>query len=458
MASAGSTLALIKKRDDQLSLMPPPPSKRIKRPTEVLDEDDYTDQLSNIIARDYYPGLVEGKAQEEYLAAVESRNSAWIQEAAGRLGNSAISEHTDKTYGKTTDSRIPVIGSNYRAHDTPVDASVGETPFNTNDAPPQENILSASSKIPKNISLSGFQATYTSEDNASFNDILDKQNLKRKRDHSYLWTTDQRIPSERLIQQRRSQALVLKQKQDYEDKNGRDLVPISTGATSDRPARPSSWKGTDPTNNLMFLPASSYDESGNRTIQQLKEEMSKAGPKTIVHENTRFPRAGPRYNVESEDDRSSIHTSFIARRNMRAGTDIITEDGLGGETPRVNGYAYVDEEEEPPPAGVTRQEPSYRDLLAGQAPDVNKTFRIQEMQQREDLHRRLVASDMERHRQKERDRTPVVSKNEMGGMTPAGHRLAGMLGGNATSKIKVKEERLDWTPARTPRREKMAVS
>lgn len=458
MASEGSTLALIKKRDERISLMPPPPLKHIKRPTEVLDEDDYTSQLSNIIARDYYPGLIEVKAQEEYLAALDSKNVAWMRESKSRLGRPATSEQADKTHRTTWDSQLPGSAINHRAQDTPVNVPAGGTPLHTIDATHQGNVAPATSKLPNDISLSTFQSTYTSEDNASFNDLLDKQNLKRKRDHSYMWTTDQRILSERLVQQRRSQALVLKQKQEYEEENSKELVAISAGATAERPARPSSWKVTNPTNNLMFLPAESHDESGGRTVQQLKEEISKAGPKTIIYENTRFPRTGPRYSGEDEDDSSSIHTSFIMRKNTRAGTDIITEGGQGGETPRVNGYSYVDEEEEPPPFETTAQAPSYRDLLAGQTPDINDTFRIRETQKREDLHRRLVANDMEKHRQREKDRTPVRGSGiEAGGMTPAGHRLADMLGGNAKSRARVKEEGVDWTPARTPRRQGKAV-
>ncbi|KAJ0278193.1 hypothetical protein COL922a_014494 [Colletotrichum nupharicola] len=54
------------KRDSETALMPPPPPpKRIKRPATVLDEDVYTDALSHIIARDYFPGLIETQVKQE---------------------------------------------------------------------------------------------------------------------------------------------------------------------------------------------------------------------------------------------------------------------------------------------------------------------------------------------------------------------------------------------------------
>jgi protein DGCR14 len=65
--------------------MPPPPTKRIKRPPKVLDEDDYTHALSKIIARDFFPGLHEVQSQEEYLNALESNDETWIAEAGQKL-------------------------------------------------------------------------------------------------------------------------------------------------------------------------------------------------------------------------------------------------------------------------------------------------------------------------------------------------------------------------------------
>ncbi|OAT13316.1 hypothetical protein BDBG_17784 [Blastomyces gilchristii SLH14081] len=66
---------------DALTMPPPPLPKRIKRPATVLDEDEYTDALSHIIARDFFPGLLETQTQREYLDALESRDREWIRRA-----------------------------------------------------------------------------------------------------------------------------------------------------------------------------------------------------------------------------------------------------------------------------------------------------------------------------------------------------------------------------------------
>jgi hypothetical protein len=83
---AGSpSQALAKRSTDNALMPPPPPPKRQKRPAKVLDEDVYTDALSHIIARDFFPGLVESEAQQQYLTALDSKNNDWIREAGRNL-------------------------------------------------------------------------------------------------------------------------------------------------------------------------------------------------------------------------------------------------------------------------------------------------------------------------------------------------------------------------------------
>src|SRR2546430_6811190 len=84
MATTMPSTALTKRSSDT-ALMPPPPSKRIKRPSKVLDEDAYTSALSKIIARDFFPGLHEVRSQQEYLNALESNDATWIAEAGQKL-------------------------------------------------------------------------------------------------------------------------------------------------------------------------------------------------------------------------------------------------------------------------------------------------------------------------------------------------------------------------------------
>ena len=462
MASAGSTQAIIKRREDGLALMPPPPTKRIKRPSEVLDEDDYTEALSDIIARDYYPGLREANAQEEYLNALESKNPDWIREAEKKLrqANNGKIELKQKVRKETRDPRFDTPRSYRQAVDTPRGQYGLDTPVTVADTEVSgiEDRDAKQDIDTSSLSLSTYQAKYTSEDNASFNTLLEKQNDKRRQKHAHLWTADQKIPSQRLIAHRAQQQALLKHKADYETTNAKELIPLTTGSVDSRSAKPSTWKTTNPANTFMFAPSTSVDEQGLLTIQDQKEASSKAGPKQIIHENTRFPPSGPRWEADDEDDATSIHTSFIARRNARGegATDLSMINGA--ETPRVNGYSFVDEDEEPPGPSI-KEDPSYRDLLAGQAGDgVLNPFRLKETRLREDLHHRLVTRDAEKQRAKQKE--TMRGGKDVGNMTPAARRMMERLGGRTPtvgSSGSQEEMREDWTPVATPRRNRAAV-
>ena len=446
MASAGSTQAIIKRREDEMQLMPPPPTKRIKRPTEALDEDEYTEALSNIIERDYFPGLREAKAQEEYLQALDSKNPTWIKESEKKLRAATNGEMIKKTPRETRDGRYDTPRTYRPAQDTPRGSTSEETPTFHTDQSDGEKHSGKDEVDVSTISLSEYQAKYTSEDNSSFNDVLDKQNEKRRQKHAHLWTADQKIPSQRLLTQRAKEQALVKDKTEYESFNGKTLVQLTSGANSDRSAKPASWKTKSPANTFMFVPQTSADEQGLITIQQQKEAMSKAAPKQIVYENTRFPPSGPRWEAEEEDDATSIHTSFIARRNAD-GTDAGTISGA--ETPRVNGYTFVDDEDSSP---SERREPTYRDLLAGQTGDMTPNpFKLKQNTSREILHHKLVERDAEKKKNIQQKVLP--DRKQSGNMTPAGRRMLERLSGRTpqmSPKVSTKVE--NWTPVAAARR------
>ena len=90
--------------------------------------------------------------------------------------------------------------------------------------------------------------------------------------------------------------------------------------------------------------------------------------------------------------RTSAFTALILRhkvssRNEYKLPDIAGTSTGGGETPRVNGYSFVDEDEEPPPIRkrTEDEEPTYRDLLAGQvAESAPNPFKLKEIRKREE--------------------------------------------------------------------------
>lgn len=444
--------------------MPPPPlppTKRIRRPSTVLDEDIYTSALSHIIARDFFPGLLETQIKQEYLDALESKDKEWIASArkklrevvgAGRNGDQ--SQRARARRGKEMMRRSMMMTSGSSVDVTPVSGMMdthththtprgwaGETPMtvrtaasSTAAATPTSTIHGGSEgngkdtssstglgKIPDvtNLSLLAFQAKYTSEDNESFNKVLDKQNAKRREKYAWLWSGN-KIPSARQIAFQKREA---KRIAEHGRRGGRadttadggDRALIKTDLDA-RPAKPDTWESR-PENSLMFIPSSVEDTL--ETVQQRAEAESRAGPKTVLYQNTRLVETAVAGGaggavVPPSPSLSAIHDA-IAGRPRPTGSEAMynaaaAEGGGGsGETPRVNGYAFVDEDEpEPEPerarhnSSDEEEEDDLRLLGPSAADSTPNPFQIQETRRREALHHRMV-DRVARNKRAERD-------------------------------------------------------
>lgn len=374
--------ALVRKRTDTDLMPPPPPAKKVKRPRKVLDEDTYTESLSQIIARDYFPGLLETEIKHEYLDAVESKDDAWIASATKRL-------HLVMTPGRPESSKT--LQQNL-------------TPITSLSSPLIKPAVDTS------MSLGAFQATYTSEDNESFYKLIDRQNQKKADKYAWIWRGN-RLPSKRELKQL-----------EVEARRGTDGLLTSAGEEG-RPAMADTWK-FNPKNQLMFLP-DSPDE-----VRTLAAEQARSTP-SLVYANTRLPDNA---KVETERRTSSAPPSpTLSRvRDAIAGharseyADSST--GGGSETPRVNGYAYVDDEEPEETTPVKFQ------INLGPVDGACNPFEIRENSKREALHRRMVEKIAESKRSSRRlgmtgkeRRTPTpkypASPRVTGNLTPAAQRL-----------------------------------
>jgi protein DGCR14 len=233
-----------------------------------------------------------------------------------------------------------------------------------------------------NMSLSAFQAKYTSEDNESFNKVLDKQNKKRQEKYSWMWSGN-KIPSARQIAHRQREAKRIAAQGNPESNNSKHL----TGSDYDcRPAKPDSWKSR-PENSLMFIPPSVEDI--HETVQQKAEAASRAGRKQVVHSNTRLQPVTP---TSMENPPIPPSPSMSAIRDAIAGKPRIADSEAGfsgGEMPQVNGYSFVDEEDPDPDANADKG--YHMRLLTSQTGDSTPNpFKIKENRKREDLHHRMV--------------------------------------------------------------------
>lgn len=430
MAESGqSSSALVRKRAAETALMPPPPpAKKIKRPKKVIDEETYTDALSKIIARDFFPGLLESETLQEYLDALDSKDKSWINNAGRRLMQVM-------TPGRQQRLRRPEPVSTQPAAQTPVGYR-GDTPMTIVSTAPSTSEAAPEPEIDTNMSLGAFQAKYTSEDNESFYKLLDRQNQKKAEKYGWLWRGNKLPSNQELKQMEVKASLAASGKSLTDDGFEKDRLAIED--KDDRPAMPDTWK-SDPKNALMF-PPSGVDDDGIETLASRAQEASRAPPKTIVYENTRMPGL----NVTQESPRPPSPTlsavrDAIAGRPRAGDRDSTFADG--NETPRVNGYAFVDDEE----PEVTALDGPAINLGPGDA--TPNPFKLQEQRKREGLHHRMVDRIAQSKRASAKvgqvgkvDKTPVPkfpnSPRVSGSLTPAAQRLWSKIGGSGRASDK----------------------
>ncbi|MCJ1260156.1 hypothetical protein MMC22_000015 [Lobaria immixta] len=465
MASTSTSQALTKRALDSSIMPPPPPPKRVKRPAKVIDEDSYTDALSHIIARDFYPGLIEVESKQEYLDAIDSQDHEWIA-AAGRNLTEVMTPGPDgrRYRGRRGTSLTPMLDLYDRGGDDTPLAWQGETPMSVMSSASNETAKSSAKlEVDTNMSLSAFQARYTSEDNESFYRLLDKQNLKKKEKYAWMWSGNKILaPRQIAHRQRESRLLSAKEGQQAAD-DGKQLLSIEPPDT--RPAMPDAWP-SNPENSLMFEPSSSLEDTSAETVQQVAENNSRAPPKVIVYDNTRLPSAS---TVSTTNDGNSpppsptLSAVQAALSGHHRGSSSISTNGPS--TPRVAGYAFVDSAPTP-----TRSDRSARSSSWGSASLLSSgdatpnPFSIRETGRREALHFRMVdkVAKSKRNSTAKKDglvrsgATPktVVPKFTssprvgLGGLTPAGRKLADKLGAGAAADGGGKQSGLreSWTP------------
>ena len=407
--------ALVRKRSAaEMALMPPPPQvKKIKRPKEVLDEDSYTEALSQIIARDFFPGLLETETKQEYLDALDSKDSAWISSAGRRL-------EQVMTPGRGRQN-TPLTGRQFTDGGRTPTTYVGDTPASEAPAPSQ-----AKPGLDTSMSLSKFQAKYTSEDNESFYKLVDKQNQKKADKYAWLWRGN-KLPSKQMIKQKEVEDKLAQAGRLIDDGHmKRDRLAIK--GSDDRPARPDTWEAA-PRNSLMF--GVDGVEDGVVTVADRAAEASRMGPKTIVYENTRIPE--PHVPKRPPSPTASSIRDAVAGRPRTKDQDSSVG---GGETPRVNGYSFVDDEDDEPSTGSRDSSSSVIDLGPG---DSHNPFKLQQQRDRESLHERMVERISRSNKEATRNgltgkvnKTPVPkfpsSPRVSGSLTPAAQRLWSKIG------------------------------
>eukprot|EP00877_Chromochloris_zofingiensis_P006375 jgi/Chrzof1/1991/Cz10g28320.t1 len=252
--------------------MPPPPPRPVKRAAQVLDEDTYTEAIEAIIERDFFPDVPKLQNQLEWLQAVQSGDPAKVKHAQMNIARRRAGLKTPMTVDYTgTTAFTPGTALLRTPAMTPFLAAATATP-QLQPTSEQQQQQQKASKAP-NIPLDAFFQQYTGEDNASFAELLEVSNARKRAKLAHL----------------------------LEDTNKPLLLegPHSTdeyGTTGQTPSTLITWKH-EPKNKLY------YDTAQQAVVPYSKpelEQQSSGPPKSIKHTNTR---------LEPAEDQPSSSTS-----------------------------------------------------------------------------------------------------------------------------------------------------
>ncbi|KAF9960791.1 DiGeorge syndrome critical region protein 14 [Mortierella alpina] len=315
-------------------------------PQQVLEEDEYIEALSKIIERDFFPDLAKLKRQHAYLDAVEMNDTERIHAAAKELaGNDTPwAQRRLKTPARTpkyaqsglpneawTPARVdisdatPTWQDDSRGSGAPLRRTAAletETPSESTLGVKDSTSVAVIGKddVDTSLSLDQFQARYTSEDNASFNEIVEKINARKK--EKYRWMYDQEEQSRRLIEgSHNPEQLLLRQAGEDDDKaavGGQEEASKMSLVMAEKKS------GIIPTwdykakNSLMYFP------EGLGT--QLDEKTIRGNPKEILHRNTGFQ--GQDLLVVNQAAASKLDPAPYM-------------NGQGTDSPKVAGYGFV---------------------------------------------------------------------------------------------------------------------
>lgn len=261
---------------------------------KILSEEEYTEKMEKIITRDFFPDLPKLKAQNEYLTALEKGDIAKIQEIQ------ITYQPTLSTRSKTNSVRdISVRSDTTEIHQNETFSS------RNSEIDDSSSVCSVTEK--KREFLDEFLAKSTSEDNASFQVIMEKSAVAHQKKYPWLYK-DENEEQKKLI----------------------DMLTLpSADQNEERRAELVTWAYKNK-NALMYVP-----DGAEFTTE---EKLTNANRKEITHGNTRF-EAPP---FDEEANKEAIAEAASVQAKMKEGkVGIDGKEIIPGDSPQVNGFGFV---------------------------------------------------------------------------------------------------------------------
>ncbi|KAM4827742.1 splicing factor ESS-2 homolog [Thomomys bottae] len=353
----------------------------------VLDEEEYIEGLQMVIQRDFFPDVEKLQAQKEYLEAEENGDLERMRQIAIKFGSALgkMSREPPLPYVTPATFETPEV------HSAP--GVVGNRPRTQGRNLEDGEAIEEEEKEPL-PSLDVFLSRYTSEDNASFQEIMEVAKEKNRARHAWLYQAEEEF--------------------EKRQKDNLELPSAEHQAIESSQAGVETWK-YKAKNSLMYYPEGVPDED-----QLFKK------PRQVVHKNTRFLR-DPFSQALSRSQLQQAAALNAQHKQGKVGPD--GKELIPQESPRVGGFGFV---ATPSPAPGVNESPLMTwgeventplRVEGSETPYVDRTpgpaFKILEPGRRERLGLKMANEAAAKNRAKKQEALRRVTEN-LASLTPKG--------------------------------------
>ncbi|XP_066582692.1 splicing factor ESS-2 homolog [Prorops nasuta] len=271
-----------------------------RKKAKVLDEDTYIEKMAEIIQRDFFPHLEKLHAQNDYLDALEQNDIKRMRELYAKYSSGRpATERPASPATFETPQREP-------SNNDECQLTNSETRLTKDKQDKVEN----DKKNERRIGLDEYLSTTTSEDNASFEELMVEMEKKHRLKYAWLYQPEGQLQLENGENQ----------------KHG--LLAIENKNT--KPKQIDTWCYKNK-NHIMYVP-DGVDLTVDERIEMAKKRQQ------VAHVNTRL-------NVNPFNEQQNKETICeLAKSQSKTSDGKIGVDGkeiIRNPTPRVNGFSFV---------------------------------------------------------------------------------------------------------------------